>query len=156
MVRIVTGAAAVVALVAVLVLCAAALQSTTLALPSDLTTLAEARGENEEHSKHLSAHTQAQAANAYPRATDFLQPLDSGADAAQRGTESGNSPAGGFGSDKVWPAKQVFHSYAVFGSDNHFGPLSHFKQGSHFEDGNDFEEGTSFGMDSHFGVCSQI
>ena len=148
MVRLFAGAAAILAVVAVLVLCAA-FQSTP-ALPADLSALAAAAGSKSD--EHHPAHAKVQAAKAYPRAAGFLQPLaqpGGGADAAA----PHGSPVGSFGSEKVWPAKQVFHSYAIFGSKNNFGPLSHFKEGSHFEDGNTFEDGASFGADSHFGVC---
>jgi hypothetical protein len=148
MVRLFAGAAAILAVVAVLVLCAAAFQST--ALPSDLSALAAAAGSKGD--EHHSAHAKIQAAKSYPRAAGFLQPLAQPGGAADAAAPD-SSPAGSFGSEKVWPAKQVFHSHAVFGSKNNFGPLSHFKEGSHFEDGNTFEDGASFGMDSHFGVC---
>jgi hypothetical protein len=92
-----------------------------------------------------------QAAKAYPRAVGFLQPLHPDVEAGREEQPDG-SPAGSFGSDKVWPAQQVFHSNALFGSSNNFGPMSHFKEGSHFEDGNTFEDGASFGKDAHFGV----
>ena len=90
--------------------------------------------------------------SAHPRAADFLQPLHPDEEGGREEPEPDGSPAGSFGSDKVWPAQQVFHSNALFGSSNNFGPMTHFKEGTHFEDGNTFEDGASFGTDAHFGV----